>query len=59
MRAISNDKPARRFSRELNLVEKNNKHKGGVHTERKEPKLMPLYGGMSIQEINDWWESSI
>ena len=57
---ISNDKPARRHRRERNLVAKNNKHRGGVHTERKQPRqLVQLRGGYSMQEINDWWESSI
>ena len=56
---IFNDKPARRYRRERNLVAKNNKHRGGVHTERKQPKLVQLRGGYSVQEINDWWESSI
>ena len=58
---ISNDKPARRYRRERNLVAKNNKHRGGVHTERKQPRyeLVRPHGGMTMQEINDWWESSI
>ena len=59
---ISNDKPARRYRRERNLVAKNNKHKGGYHTpgkfERKR-KLVTDHYGMSVNEINDWWESSI
>ena len=60
MRAISNDKPARRFRRERNLVAKNNKHRGGVHTERKQPRqLVRPYGGMTMQEINEWWEVNI
>jgi len=59
MRAISNDKPARRFRRERNLVAKNNKHRGGVHTERKRPNLVRLHGGMTVQEINEWWEVNI
>jgi hypothetical protein len=56
---ISNDKPARRYRRERNLVAKNNKHKGGVHTERKQPKLVQPLGGMTMQEINEWWEVNI
>ena len=57
---ISNDKPARRYRRERNLVAKNNKHRGGVHCERKQPRqLVRLRGGYSVQEITDWWESSI
>ena len=60
MRAISNDKPARRFRRERNLVAKNNKHRGGIHTERKQPRqLIRPNGGMTMQEINEWWESNI
>ena len=59
MRAISNDKPARRFRRERNLVAKNNKHRGGFHTERKRPNLVRLRGGYTVKEITDWWESSI
>ena len=59
MRVISNNKELVRFRRERNLVAKNNKHRGGFHTERKRPNLVRLHGGMSIQEINDWWESSI
>ena len=56
---LSNDKPARRYRRERNLVAKNNKHRGGPHGERKQPKLVRLNGGMTMQEINDWWEGSI
>ena len=59
MQAISNDKPARRFRRERNLVAKNNKHKGGVHGERKRPMSLPPqagHGGMTVQDINEWWE---
>ena len=52
---ISNDKPARRYRRERNLVAKNNKHRGGVHTERK-PKPIRLRGSMTQDEIYDWWE---
>ena len=60
MRAISNDKPARRFRRERNLVAKNNKHRGGVHTERKQPRRLVIpNGGMTQAEINEWWEVSI
>ena len=61
MRAISNDKPARRFRRERNLVAKNNKHRGGVHTVAKferRPKVTG-YGGMTVQEINEWWEYNV
>ena len=50
---ISNDKPARRYRRERNLVAKNNKHRGGVHTERKPKRLR---GSMTQDEIYDWWE---
>ena len=53
---LSNDKPARRYRRERNLVAKNNKHRGGVHTERKQPKRMGLRGKMTQDEIYDWWE---
>ena len=57
---ISNDKPARRYRRERNLVAKNNKHRGGVHTERKVPRqLVRPHGGMTMEEINDWWEVNI
>ena len=59
MRAISNDKPARRFRRERNLVAKNNKRRGGSHSEKKSPKLVRPHGGMTQREINDWWEVSI
>ena len=58
MRAISNDKAGRRYRRERNLVAKNNKHRGGVHTERKQPKLVRLHGGMTVEQINEWWELS-
>ena len=51
-----------RFRRERNLVAKNNYHKGGYHApgkfERKR-KLVTHHGGMSMQEINEWWELSI
>ena len=51
-----------RFRRERNLVAKNNKHRGGVHTigkfERKR-KLVIQHGGISQAEINEWWELSI
>jgi hypothetical protein len=53
---LPNDKPARRYRRERNLVAKNNRHKGGVHTERKQPKPMGLRGSMTQDEIYDWWE---
>ena len=58
---ISNDKPARRYRRERNMVAKNNKHRGGVHTERKRPTIQPpqAYGGMTLQEINEWWEVNV
>ena len=56
---ISNDKPARRYRRERNLVAKNNKHRGGPHGERKQPKLVRLNGGMTMQEITEWWEVNI
>ena len=59
MRVISNDKEGRRYRRERNLVAKNNRHRGGVHTERKQPKLVRLHGGMTQREINDWWEVNI
>ena len=59
MREISNDKEGRRYRRERNLVAKNNKHRGGVHTERKRPKLVEPLGGMTMNEINEWWESNI
>ena len=55
---ISNDKPARRYRRERNLVAKNNHHKGGVHTERKQPKRLDLRGSMTQDEIYDWWETN-
>ena len=60
MRVISNNKELVRFRRERNLVAKNNKHRGGVHTERKQPRyeLVRPHGGMTMQEINDLWESS-
>ena len=61
MRAISNDKPARRFRRERNLVAKNNKHRGGAHTVGKferRPKLIGI-SGLTQREINDWWEVNI
>ena len=60
MQAISNDKEGRRYRRERNLVAKNNKHKGGVHTLNKferRPKL--AHGGMTVQEINEWWERDV
>ena len=51
-----------RFRRERNLVAKNNYHKGGYHTpgrfERKCKLVLP-HGGISIKEINEWWELSI
>ena len=51
-----------RFRRERNLVAKNNYHKGGYHApgkfERKR-KLVIQHGGLSMQEINEWWELSI
>ena len=51
-----------RFRRERNLVAKNNYHKGGYHApgkfERKR-KLVIQHGGISMQEINEWWELSI
>ena len=62
MQAISNDKEGRRYRRERNLVAKNNKHKGGVHTLSKferRPKQTQPYGGMTVQEINEWWESNV
>ena len=61
MRVISNNKELVRFRRERNLVAKNNKHRGGFHTERKQPRyeLVRPHGGMTMQEINDWWEGSI
>ena len=59
MRVISNNKELVRFRRERNLVAKNNKHRGGVHTERKRPNLVRLHGGMSVQDINDWWETNL
>ena len=64
MQAISNDKEGRRYRRERNMVAKNNKHKGGFHTDRKRPMPMILppqagHGGMTIQEINEWWESNV
>ncbi len=61
MRAISNNKELVRFRRERNLVAKNNKHKGGVHSVAKferRPKLTG-YGGMTVQEINEWWEVNL
>ena len=62
MQAISNDKEGRRYRRERNMVAKNNKHKGGFHTlgkfERR-PKQIQECGGMSVQEINEWWESNV
>ena len=62
MRMTSNDKELVRFRRDRNLVAKNNKHKGGYHTpskfERKR-KLVTDHYGLSMNEINDWWESSI
>ena len=62
MRETSNDKEGRRYRRERNMVAKNNKHKGGYHSpgkfERKR-KLVTDHYGMSVNEINDWWESSI
>ena len=61
MQMTSNDKELVRFRRERNLVAKNNKHKGGVHTVGKferRPKLTG-YGGMTVQEINEWWEHNV
>ena len=52
-----------RFRRERNLVAKNNYHKGGYHApgkfERKRKLVSSPHGGMSMQEINEWWELSI
>ena len=51
-----------RFRRERNLVAKNNYHKGGYHTPGKferNRKLVTRHGGMSMQEINEWWELSV
>ena len=62
MREISNDKEGRRYRRERNMVAKNNKHKGGFHTVGKlerRPKLVQGYGGMTVQEINEWWEHNV
>ena len=61
MQAISNDKEGRRYRRERNMVAKNNKHKGGFHTERKRPTLLSpqAYGGMTQREINEWWEHNV
>ena len=51
-----------RFRRERNLVAKNNYHKGGYHTpgkyERKR-KLVRQHGGLTMQEINEYWEISL
>ena len=62
MRMTSNDKELVRFRRDRNLVAKNNKHKGGYHTpgkfERKR-KLVIDHGGMSVNEINEWWEHTL
>ena len=62
MQAISNDKEGRRYRRERNMVAKNNKHRGGVHTLNKlerRPKLVQGYGGMTVQEIHEWWEHNV
>ena len=62
MRMTSNDKEKVRHRRQRNLVAKNNKHKGGYHSSGKferKPKLVIHRGGMSLQEINDWWTDSI
>ena len=62
MRMISNDKGKVRHRRQRNLVAKNNKHKGGYHSPAKfdrPRKLVIDHGGMSVNEINDWWERSI
>ena len=62
MQAISNDKEGRRYRRERNMVAKNNKHKGGYHTPAKfdrKRKQVSEYGGMTVQEINEWWESNV
>ena len=51
-----------RFRRERNFVAKNNYHKGGYHTPGKferNRKLVTQHGGMTMQEINEWWELSI
>ncbi len=59
---ISNDKDKVRHRRQRNLVAKNNKHKGGYHSTAKferQRKLVIDHGGMSVQDINDWWERSI
>ena len=62
MRMMSNDKELVRHRRQRNLVAKNNKHKGGYHSpdkfERKR-KLVIDHGGMSVNEINDWWEQTV
>ena len=61
MRVISNNKELVRYRRERNLVAKNNKHKGGVHSTPKCERRPKLTGcsGMTTEELNDWWEGSI
>ena len=62
MQAISNDKEGRRYRRERNMVAKNNKHKGGYHTPAKfdrKRKQVSEYGGMTQEEINEWWEHNV
>ena len=62
MQAISNDKEGRRYRRERNMVAKNNKHKGGYHTPAKfdrKRKLVSEYGGMTQEEINEYWEFNV
>ena len=59
---IKNDKGIVRLRRQRNYVAKNNKHKGGYHTSSKferQRKLVIDHGGMSVQDINDWWERTI
>ena len=59
---MSNDKELLRFRRERNMVAKNNKHKGGYHTPSKfdrKRKQVSEYGGMTRQEINEWWEHNV
>ncbi len=58
----SNDKEKVRHRRQRNLVAKNNKHKGGYHSSVKferQRKLVIDRGGISMQEINEWWESNV
>ena len=61
MRVISNNKELVRYRRERNLVAKNNKHKGGVHSTPKCERRPKLTGcsGMSTEELNDWWEINL